>query len=300
MKQSLFHHKSGSTLLLVLWAVAVLSMATVAWVEWIQQDIEFAGIANHALEARALAHSGIAIALHPQVTKASPVLYEEAPGDRGFRVKMISEGGKLNIKYLLDGEQPQRLAILKLWMDRRGIGLKERDILIDCMLDYTDVDNVKHNNGVEDQGDYHSPNRPFLSVDEIAQVWGSEPLTSTPGWQDDLTVDSQGPIDVVAAKPEILQLIGGLNETAIQNFIKMRAGEDGIEGTEDDPKITMNEFKRFFGISGGADKILADILTTDDPVLHITSEGRSGKVIRQVDVVARKNNGPAQILSWKE
>jgi hypothetical protein len=37
-----------------------------------------------------------------------------------------------------------------------------------------------------------------------------------------------------------------------------------------------------------------------DPVVWILAEGQAGKVIRQVEVVARKGGPNASILSWKE
>ena len=60
-----FRTSRGSALILSLWALLLLSAAVFAWVKLIEQDIAVSGDANSALDARALAESGVAIALAP-------------------------------------------------------------------------------------------------------------------------------------------------------------------------------------------------------------------------------------------
>ena len=162
--------------------------------------------ANRDLDAIAMAHSGIAFALHPMVTQMTPGLEETFPGGLGYRVRIVSEGGKLNIKWLLEGEDPRKLTMLKQWLERRGLKYDEREKFVDCLLDWVDADSDYRINGVEDDGDYHAANRPLQTVDEIAQVRGAEPLLATEGWRDQLTLDSNGPIDVLSADPDTLRL----------------------------------------------------------------------------------------------
>ncbi|HEV7869221.1 MAG TPA: hypothetical protein VGO90_16150, partial [Chthoniobacteraceae bacterium] len=52
--------RAGSALLLVLWALLMLSAAVFAFAKWVQQDIVLHGQANREIEARAMAYSGIA------------------------------------------------------------------------------------------------------------------------------------------------------------------------------------------------------------------------------------------------
>ena len=44
----------------------------------------------------------------------------------------------------------------------------------------------------------------------------------------------------------------------------------------------------------------ARLVMLGDPTMHIRCIGHSGSTTRTVDVVARKGNGPSQILHWKE
>lgn len=291
----------GSALMMVFWALILLSVAILSWVKVSQQSIRLANEAGRGLEARAMAHSGVAVALNPAVTKSTPLLEESLTADIGYRVRMVSEGGKFNIKWWIEGEEPAKVAVVERWLESRGLGFPERRRFIDCYLDYIDADNLHRLNGVEDEGDYHPPNRPIQTIDEIALVANSEPLTSTPGWKDELTIESRGPIDILAAEPDILRLIPGFGESRIQQLLLLRRGRDGVEGTLDDPPFkTVDEVLTKLGLAKQQIDALKPIITVNDPVMRIISEGQSGKVVRQVEVVAVKSGNNPQIKSWKE
>ncbi len=293
--------RRGSALLLVLWALLLLSAAVFGFAQWMQQDLQLHAESNRDLEARAMAHSGLAFALHPMVSKLTPGLDEDFGNGLGYAVKMVSEGGKLNIRWLIEGEDPRKLDILRKWLEIRGLTYSERDIFIDSLLDWVDADDAHRLNGVEDEGDYHPPNRPLQELEEIAQVRGSEPLTRTDAWKEALTIYSQGPIDLTAADPELLRLIPGLGEAQIQRFVQFRRGRDNIDGTLDDPEFKkLEEVQVFLGMSAEQFKQLGGLISVNDKTLHVTSEGRSGNAYRQVDVVVLKTGGNPQILSWKE
>jgi len=294
-------HRRGSALMLVLWALLLLTMAIFTWAHWLQEGMIAHGFASAGLEARAMSHSGVAVALHPLVTKATGLLEESFLSDVGYRVRIISEGGKLNISWLLAGEDPQKIAMLKQWLELRGLNFEQREHFVDCLLDYVEPGDTKHINGVKDDGDYHAARRPFLSVDEVAAVPGSEPLVSTPGWKNELTIDSSGPIDVLAAPAEILRLIPGFSEPRIQRLLQLRAGPDGIDGTADDPEFqSLQQVLLSLGMSQAEMGMAGNLVSINDPVSRIISEGRSGKVVRQLEVVARKGGANPVIISWKE
>lgn len=292
--------RSGSALLVVLWALLVLTAAVVAWAEWIRESTRMHGFASATMEARAMAHSGVTVALNPRINKYSPQLEQEFDDGLGYRVRIISEGGKLNINWLLAGEDPRRLGMLKQWLERRGLTFQEREHFVDCLLDYVDADNLKRLNGAEDEGDYHPANRPLISLDEIPGIKGSEPLVNTPGWRDDLTVNSNGGIDLLAATADILRLLPGFSEPRIQRLIQLRQGPDGIEGTRDDYQFkSADEVLASMGLTP-RDPLLQGLFTINDTHVRIISEGHSGKVGRQVEVVAQKVGVSPQIFSWKE
>lgn len=296
-----FQNHRGSVLLIVLWALIILSAAVFTWAKLIQQDIQISGRENRDIEALAMAHSGIALGLHPLVTRKTPLLEEQLGDNMGYKVTIVSEGGKLNINWLIAGEDPRKLEILKQWLAQMGLSFKERETFVDSLLDYVDGDNDPHLNGIEDKGDYHPANRPLQSVDEIAQVANGKLLTEKPGWKDALTIHSQGPIDLTAANENILRLIPGIGELQMQRFLKYRRGPDGVDGTIDDPEFkSVQEIFSFLGVGEAQGKEMGGLIGWKDATMHITSEGTSAKVVRQVEVIARKGGSTPVILYWKE
>jgi type II secretory pathway component PulK len=292
----------GSALILVLWALMLLSAAVLAWAITIQNGITRYGVDNRTFEALAMARSGLAIALHPAVSRRTPVPDEEPAPGMGFQVRMTSEGGKLNLNWILRGEEPLKLAMLRRWLEHKGLKFQEREVFVDCLLDYIDADDVKRLNGAEDDGDYHPANRELQSIEELVRVRGTAPLTSQPGWQDDLTVYSQGPIDLESASADILSLIPGLTDSRIQRFIRYRQGPDGIDGTPDDNTFpSMEAIQQFLGLTQAQFQSIAGLIGYRDPTLRVVAEGHSGDIKRQIAVVVRKGTGSKpQILAWKE
>lgn len=288
--------------MLALWAMMVLSAAVLVWAAFIQQTLSVSGEQQLDTEARAMAHSGLALALHPMINKETPALKMQEENNPGFRVQMISEGGKLNLNTLLIGESPERIDLFKRWLESRGIEFNDREHMVDCLLDWIDADNVAHLNGAEDSGNYHPPNRgQFFSVDEVQDVEGTEPLTSQPGWKDDLTVDSQGKIDLTSADAHILRLLPGTNDAGIDRFLQWRSGPDQVDGTLDDPPIQkMDQVQAFLGMNKNQWNAIKDLVGLKDPNWRIKVDGWSGNVHRQVEVVASKQGANPRIVDWKE
>ncbi|MEI9898622.1 MAG: hypothetical protein WDN28_33390 [Chthoniobacter sp.] len=137
--RTLLTHRRGSALLLVLWALLLLSAATFAWVTWVQSRLLAHGEDGRAVEARLMARSGITLGLHPLVSRLTPLPPEELALGAGYELRIRSEGGKLNIYWLLQGEEPMKIAIFKQWLERRGLDFQQRETLVDCLLDYIDA-----------------------------------------------------------------------------------------------------------------------------------------------------------------
>ena len=293
--------RRASALLLVLWALLVLSAAVFGWAVSMQASLAQHGAANRATEARAMAHSGMAVALHPRVQLETPLPEETVAPGQSYRVKVVSEGGKLNLPWLLRGEEPRKILLLKQWLERRGLDFEQREVFVDCVLDYIDGDDLHRLNGREKEDGYEPANRDLRSVRELALIAGTEPLTSQPGWDDELTIYSQGPLDLGSASIDLLKLLPGLGETAIRQFVQYRQGKDALDGTPDDIRFAnLAAIQKFLGLNAAQFKELAGLVTYKDPTLHITSLGRSSTVTRQVEVIVNKSGGKAGILHWKE
>ncbi len=292
----------GSALLAVFWAVIVLTMAVSGWFVWVQQRVSQHGEDSRAVEALAMAHSGIALALNPKVDQYSSLLQGEVAPGMGYNVTIESEGGRINLGWMLSGHDHARLAVLKQWLEFViGVEPLARDHLMDCLQDYIDADNIARPNGQEDSKDYHPANRMIQSLDELKRIPGMEPLLTYPNWQDLLTLESTGPLDLMEVPEEVLRLLPGMGEAQVQRWLQVRAGMDQILHTEDDPKFKgADQVRQALGISPKQWEHLAPLVTVNEQTIRIRSEGYSGKVIRQVQVVVRKGSGTPQIRSWIE
>jgi hypothetical protein len=296
--------RRGAALLVALWAIITLSAAILIWAGYIRHTVVVAGSQENNTDALAMARSGIELALHPLVKKETPVLQQWANQDPGFRVRMVSEGGKLNINTLLNPapEDPKKIDLFKRWLEYRGIDYNTRERMVACILDWLDMDDVKRDNGMENAAGYHPPNRgTFREVEELAQVAGTEALTSQPGWADELTVDSNGQIDLTAADFEVLRLLPGVGDGGIERFIEYRRGDDGIDGTLDDPPIQkIEDVKAFLGLNDNQWQFLGGLVSVKDANWRIISDGWAGKVHRHIEVVALKGSQNPTIKRWKE
>lgn len=280
----------------------VLTMAVSGWFFWLQQRVQQHGEDTRAVEALAMAHSGIALALNPKVDRYSSLLEAEVAPGMGYRVSVESEGGRINLAWMLSGNDHARLGILKQWFELViGVELMDRQRLMDCLLDYIDADNVARLHGQEDSKDYHPANRMIQSLDELRRIPGMEPLLSYPGWEELLTLESSGPLDLMEVPEEVLRLLPGFGESRVQRWLQIRSGPDQVLHTEDDPKYTgAEQVRRALGIDDKTWERLSPLVTVNDQTIRIRSEGYSGKVIRQVQVVVRKGSGTPQIRSWIE
>jgi len=303
MMRPVSHPRRASTLILSLWALLLLSAVILAWAKWIDARMEEAHKANLALEARALAFSGLMIGLHPSTTPRTPALEETPEPGRSFHVTIRGEGGKLNLAYLLLEENPERIGILREYLTLRGLDLEEQQGFIDGLLDWVDPDNVRRMHGREEEPDYKPANKAITTLEEIPLVHGSGPLLDKhPGWRDDFTLLSRGPLDLKSAPEELIALIPGIGDLRAEQFVKLRQGADGEDETEDDPVFeSMDQVIAALAMTREQFEAIRSLVSYDDPTVRIVSRGEAGEVHRQVEVVARRVGGsPPQMLMWIE
>ena len=287
--------------MLSLWALFLLSGMVISWALEIDSQMAMNSNANRVLEAEAMACSGSEIALHPAVRPGSPVLRGGASRTQTFEARITGEGGRLNLNWVVAGENPARLELLRKFLEVKGIDLNERDHMIDCLLDWVDPDNLVRLNGAEDEGAYRPANTLLTRIDDLKKIKGWEEFIARPGWDSELTVNSTGPIDLLWASREMLLSLPGMTEPIVDQFLAVRSGPDGIDGTEDDPPFkTVDDVRVALGFSPDQFKQLAPLVGFRDQVLRVTSVGRSGDVKRVVQMVIRRTGNIPQLISWKE
>ena len=292
----------GSALLAVFWSIMVLTLAISGWFFWLQQRVQEHGEDAGGREAMAMAYSGYAVASHPKVDRYSSLLQAEPLPGMGYRVTIESEGGRIKLDWILTGNDRAKLNLFKQWLEFViGIDPIARDRLMDCLLDYVDGDNITRLNGQEDSPTYHPANRMIQNLDELKRIPGLEPLTSYPGWKDLLTLESSGPLDLMEIPEELLRLLPGFGETQVLRWLQIRAGQDQVLHTEDDPRYTgIDQVRAALGFGDKQWALLTPLVTVNDRTVRMVCEGYSGKVVRQLQVVVRKDIKGQRILSWIE
>jgi general secretion pathway protein K len=291
----------GAALMLALWALFLLSAMVMSWAMDIGARLTINGNAGRIMEAEAMACSGSEIAMHPGVRPSSPALHGGVTRTQRFDARIVGEGGRLNLNWVVAGENADRIEILRKYLERKGIDLNERDHMIDCLLDWVDPDNLVRLNGAEEEGDYKPTNTLLARVDDLKRIRGWEEFTRRPDWDSDFTVNSTGPIDLIWASRDLLLSLPGMNDGTVDQFLSLRRGPDETDGTEDDPEFkSMDDVRVALGLSTEQFKQLAPLVGFKDQVMRVVSVGRSGDVTRTVQMVVRKTGAIPQLITWKE
>lgn len=293
---------SGAALMLALWALFLLSAMVISWALDIDSRLTLSGDANRGLAAEAMAASGAEVALHPSVKPSSPNLHRALDTRGSYDVRITGEGGRLNLNWLTAGEDPIRLEILRRYLELKGVDLNERDRMIDALLDWVDPNTGLHRlNAPPETADYRPPHTPLTSVDELKKIFGWGEFTSQPGWEDDFTIDSSGPIDLAWASRDVLRALPGMRDDFVDRFLQLRRGPDGIDGTADDAQFTnLADVQYALGLSPEQFQQLAALVGFNDQVMRILSVGKSGNIARTVKMVVRKSGNIPQVIVWKE
>jgi general secretion pathway protein K len=151
-----------------------------------------------------------------------------------------------------------------------GVNAGDYPTIVNSILDWIDRDNVTRVQGAEDdyyqslEPPYSAKNGPIDSLSELLLVrgvtpdlyWGPKSTNAAPdrvlknpntrlgfhadtpvypvGLVDLFTPISSGRININTASAAVLQLIPFVDEHSAAEIIRLRAGQDGVDGTEDD------------------------------------------------------------------
>src|SRR6266704_1153554 len=301
---------AGAALLLALWALFLLSAMVIAWALNINSRLAVSSNANRVLEAEAMACSGADVALSREISPSSPNLHRQIGDGESYDVQITGECGRLNLNFFTQGENPNKLRILRQYLNLKGIDLNDLDVMMDSLLDWVSQNRgLQHLNACPETDDYHPPHAGRLdSVEELKKICGWAEFTSKPGWDDDFTVvGSCGAIDLAWASRDVLRALPGLSDDAVDRFLQLRRGPDGIDGTDDDFQFVATggtsvppEAQAALGLNPQQFQQIQALVQFKGPVMHIVSVGKSGEVRRSVEMVVLKQVVPAGPTSPRE
>ncbi len=293
-------------LVMVLCALFLLSLVIFGLAQRVKEDLFMVGRDNRALDARALAFTGAQIALHPLTSIKTPALRRNVDASHRYAARIVGEGGKFNLNWLLAGEDQRKLDMLKVYLEGRGLNSQERDILVDSLLDWVESTPTHHVNGSKTGLDgLPVPGKPFQDLAEIRRVNGSEPLTRQSDWAQDFTLLSKGPLDLQWASEEIIASLPGVGQMRARGFVQQRRGEDQLDGTADDLILanlnSTDALAQYLGLSPQVYQTMSDLIAAaGDSTVRIVSAGQAFDTTRTLEIVARKEGLQPLILSWKE
>jgi len=296
--------RRGLALPLVLWSIAFLAglVVLVAGIvgDWVGAEIR----AEKTFRARQLALSGIAIGLSSQVKTGDPLLKNGSPESEGFEVKLADESGKLNPNYWI--AQNNRDIFIRLF-EAWGVDDALRDEAIDGLVDWIDADDFRSLHGAE-RAEYEAAgrpgfpaNRPLLNIREMEAVLGlDEVLAAREDWKSFFTVWYNGKINIQYASEPLLEALAELTPEQCSALFELRAGPDGIEGSEDDVKFeSIEEAAGLIGAKGSQLEALEAFFDVAGSVRRIESTGFCNGIKHKI-VVITPGNGGGQIMNWEE
>jgi len=298
------HGRRGSALILVFWCLLLLSLAVFAVVELVGLSVQHATYEQAALQARALATSGAAIAQAPQLLRDDPLLQQHTSPGYGFHVAISSEAARLNLNYLLlTNHRDVLVSLFTGW----GMKMDEAQHAADSLYDWVTPGDLPSLNGAKDAAyaqaglPQRPSHQPFQSWSEVELVMGMDAvIKAKPDWQDSFTLWSDGPLDLNEATAEKIAALFGIQPERVEMLVKTRDGRDGIPGTLDDSPITAQLVQAELGISDVQMTALQNEMVFGSAVRRIESTGEAGQARAVVSVVTRLNVTPPQFLVWSE
>ncbi len=291
----------AAALILALWALFLLSAMVISWALDINSRLTLSGSASQMLDAEAMACSGAEVALHPVIKPGSANLHGSI-GRKSYQARITGEGGRLNVNWLVAGENPTRLEVLRKYLENKGIDLNEREHMVDCLLDWVEPNTgLHHLNGATDSEDYHPSHTLLTRIDELKNVKGWAEFTSAPGWDEDFTLNSSGPVDMAWASRDVLLALPGITQEVADRFLQTRRGPDGIDGTDDDAQFrSLDDVRVALGLNPDQFKALGPLVAFKDPVYRVVSLGKAGDASRTVQLVFRRVGVVPQVITWRE
>ena len=304
----------GAAIMLALWALFLLAAMVISWALDIDARFSLSANANRRLEAVAMACSGAEVAMNPSIKPGSPNLRRQISDRRSYEARLTGEDGRLNINTLITLAaannvsgcgQDVKLDVLCRYLTNRGIELNDLSVMIDSLLDWVAPGGGLHRlNAPPESENYHPSHTLFARLDELKKVKGWEEFTSNPGWDKDFTLNSSGSIDVTWASRDVLLALPGMSENAVDHFLELRRGPDGIDGTEDDMQRDSEHVRAALNLTPTSPQWqvlitgIPPLITFQSRFYRIVSIGKSGNAQRTVQLVFQR--GTTAISVWRE
>jgi general secretion pathway protein K len=249
-------------------------------------------------------------------------------GDGTISIKIIDLERKANINTATPLEIQQVLTLM-------GVDANDISVVSDSIQDWIGPDAPPRVAGAESdyyQGlnpPYYAKNAPIDDLSELLLVRGITPemywggsstnhatatfqhklgLGTAPGQipnypfglVDVFTPISTGRINLNTANANVLQMIPGVDAVTAENIIKLRAGPDGVDGTEDDTPIL--DAAGAIQSAGGNPSVAGGLVTTRSSTFEVHVTAQVGTQTREyIAILLRNSSADVRVVSfyWK-
>ena len=282
------HETRGYALVSVLWLVTLLAAITASYHASARTEAKLLAGTLHRAQAEALAEAGIWIAVHehfmsgPTTSSSTANIQRRVVfHDAQIEVTLADPSGKIN----LNNAQSELLAAL---LARTNVAPAELSTLVDAILDWRDLDDMRQPQGAEDADyaragvDHGAKDAPFATVDELRYVRG---MTETVYREvaPALTVyGGHSRVNLNAAPASVLRVLPGANDGVVAAILRARE-TDGDEASD----------------AGGLDPQFAQQASED--ISTVAGTATVSGVTTRIEATLRYTRGesePVQVLGW--
>jgi general secretion pathway protein K len=317
----LLGNQCGVALIVVLWIFIFLFVVAFDFSASVREEAEATHRFSDETQGYYLAVAGFERGLYdfiqqakggnPQADPAKSDLFdgswrEEKLGSGGFRVRLVDEGGKINLNRV--NEETLRRVFSNLGVDASVV-----DILVDSIMDWRDPDELHRTNGAESDyygslsPAYSAKNGPLDSVEDLLWIRGMTPALyygsaddsdSRPersariGLREVFTIDS--PIARVNLRTATVQVIHAMTGIPMEKCLSF------VEERKRLSDKTLTDLLPLLGVGSG-DPMLQSFIFTNPSVVAVDAEGRptDSRAARRVKGVVRLGGAQGfEILRW--
>ena len=284
--------RRGSSLLLVLWAIMLMSFAVTGLVSHLARGLDESIYAEKEFRARLLLQSASTLSTHPDIEWGDPLLHQWVSSASSYEVTMTTEGTRLGINALVTSAAQRQFAqrlFVKWGMDER-----QAETLTDSIADWIDPGDRPRPHGAE--RDFYAPmgrsdlpyNRELDNIDDLTMIRGAEELDNVrPDWREFFTLYGDGSIDLHRASAEMLAVLFDVTESEVSRFVSARLGPDGVPDTIDDRRFaTLADARRVLDVPQLNYAAVSALLVLDHPVKRTECLARAGTMERRLTIIS--------------
>ena len=292
----------GSSLLLVLWAIMLMSFSIIGLVNHLSRGLDESIYAEKEFRARLLLQSARVLAAHPAIERGDPLLRQSVSSVASYEIALTTEGTHLAVNELGTSGTQRRFA--RRLFEKWGLDARQAETLTDSIADWIDPNDRPRPHGAERE--YYLPlerpdfpyNRPFDNIDDLLLVRGFEDLDRLRrDWRQHFTLFGDGTIDLHMASAEMLAVLFDVTPSEVGRFISARLGPDGLPETIDDPRFTsLPAVRSLLDVPQENYTAVSSMLTLDHPIKRTECLARAGKLERRLTII----NGPGLFLIKEE